>query len=78
MTRAMQQVRGLVRTGVPFERLEAYVEDLGDLEDDERALLWMFAWAEAQPVELTILLGRRTSTNARRRRSLRQVLRLPG
>lgn len=64
MQKALRDVYGLVDAGVPFERIEAYVEGCSRLTEDERALLWCFAWlgdlrySMVSPVEVAAVLGR--------------------
>lgn len=46
---ALTEVRDRVSRDEPFEHIEAFIEDAPDLSDDERAMLWFYAWLGGEP-----------------------------
>lgn len=58
MRRILAQVRRRVEAGEPLEHIEAYlVYECPSLTENERAVLWMFAWTGADPATVVRLLG---------------------
>jgi hypothetical protein len=49
--RAMLRADGDERPPIPFEYIEAYIVNT-PLADEERALLWLYAWCEGQVADL--------------------------
>jgi hypothetical protein len=41
----VREIDIMVRNGVPFERIEAHIEEL-TLAPDAKSALWLYAWAE--------------------------------
>lgn len=58
MDHALSHITTLISAGVPFERIEAWVEAQQRLDDEQRAVLWLFAWAGAAPSVVASELGR--------------------
>lgn len=54
---AFRCVRNLIRTGQAFERTEAFIDSQPGLDTEERALLWLLAWAGGEPSEIASQLG---------------------
>lgn len=48
---AFKVVRGQLRKQVPFEHIEADIERC-DLDEEEKAVLWLYAWCGGQASEL--------------------------
>lgn len=57
MEHAIAEVARKIGNQEPFERIEAWIEAL-PLTEDERAVLWLCAWAGAEPAEVAAGLGR--------------------
>lgn len=55
---AMCHVREMTELDVPFELVEMYVESCGELDEEERALLWLYGWCGGEAAFLTEQLGR--------------------
>jgi hypothetical protein len=60
MRAALRLIAAMGRAGVPFERIEAHIE-YSDFTDDEKALLWLFAWCDGCPHELREIMLERTA-----------------
>lgn len=56
---AMRRVREYYAREVPWERIEALVEDDTALDEEERAVVWLFAWMGGDPVTVAEELKRR-------------------
>lgn len=52
----MHAVRNRVARGVPLERIEAYIDNLPGLDENERAVLWLYAWVECEPGQVRQLI----------------------
>lgn len=55
----VREIETMVRNGVPFERIEAHIEELA-LPADAKSALWLLAWVETD--------------RPARRRAVREVL----
>jgi hypothetical protein len=50
MDEAMETIREMVAGDVPLEHIEAYIDhELPWLGEEQRAVLWLFAWVGAEP-----------------------------
>lgn len=49
-------VRNMTRAGQPFERIESFIERQPGLDIEEKAVLWLCAWAGGEPSEVVRLL----------------------
>lgn len=43
---ALERVRAMIQSGVPFGTIEEEIDRMEDLEDEAKAALWLMAWAE--------------------------------
>lgn len=50
-------VRNMTQAGQPFERIENFIERQPGLDIEEKAVLWLCAWAGGEPSEVARLLG---------------------
>lgn len=57
-TSALHTVRALLDLDAPFEQTEAAIEAAPELDEDERAALWLIAWVGGDPATVAELLGR--------------------
>jgi hypothetical protein len=40
------EVAGMIRSGIAFDAIEDEIEEILDLEDEQRAALWLYAWSQ--------------------------------
>jgi hypothetical protein len=45
LRQAQRDVSSLIRSRVAFDSIEERIDDIPDLEDRERAALWLYAWS---------------------------------
>ena len=45
LTQAQSEVMTLMRSGAAFEAIEDRIAKIPDLDDDQRAALWLYAWS---------------------------------
>ena len=45
LRQAQRDVRGLIRSRVPFDSIEDRINSIPGLDDHERAALWLYAWS---------------------------------
>ena len=45
LAKAQNDVSGLIRSRVDFDTIEARIDELPGLVDQERAALWLYAWS---------------------------------
>jgi len=57
LTTAMTKVKDQVHRGVPLEHIEAFIEGL-PVTDEDRAVLWLLAWADGDLQAVSFDLGR--------------------
>ena len=51
----VREIDIMVRNGVPFERIEAHIEDLA-LPADAKSALWLLAWVETSSEERRLVV----------------------
>lgn len=56
---AMNRVRECYAREMEWERVEALVEDDTTLDEEERAVVWLFAWMGGDPITVADELRRR-------------------
>lgn len=49
---ALEAVREMLRRNVPFEHIEAYIENHVALDREQRSVLWLYAWCGGEASEL--------------------------
>lgn len=54
----VQCVTNMVLSGVPFERVEAFIEGQSGLDTEVKAVLWLVAWSGGAPSAVAAELGR--------------------
>lgn len=57
MKSAMHHVEDLLRARVPFEHIEAYIENRQDLNADQQSAVWLYAWVETDRSERRRAVG---------------------
>lgn len=45
LRQAQRDVSGLIRSRVAFDAIEDRIEEIPNLDDRERAALWLYAWS---------------------------------
>jgi hypothetical protein len=45
LSQAQYDVGGLLRSGTGFDAIEDRIEEIPDLDDQERSALWLYAWS---------------------------------
>ena len=45
LTQAQSEVTTLMRSGAAFDAIEDRIAKIPDLDDDQRAALWLYAWS---------------------------------
>ena len=45
LRQAQRDVRGLIRSRVPFDSIEDRIDSIPGLDDHQRAALWLYAWS---------------------------------
>lgn len=58
LTAVIEEVRRQLAREVPFERIEAFIEEQRQLDEEERAVAWLYAWVGADPTQVAQHLGR--------------------
>jgi hypothetical protein len=43
---AQGEVAGMIRSGIAFDAIEDEIEEILDLDDEQRAALWLYAWSQ--------------------------------
>ncbi len=56
MLDGMRTVQSMLEHEVPFERIEAFIDNT-DLCREEQAVLWLYAWVGGDPISLAEDLG---------------------
>lgn len=54
---ALRTVCTMLRRQVPFEHVEAYIDNLRELSDEGRSVLWLYAWCGGHARELRELVS---------------------
>jgi hypothetical protein len=44
----VRRIDAMVSEGVPFERVEAYIDGLA-LDDESKSALWLYLWVQTDP-----------------------------
>jgi hypothetical protein len=58
---AFREVRAMVARGTPFEYVETYIDANVQLDEAERAVLWLFAWCSGETGELRKIITEEVS-----------------
>ena len=48
---AQGKIEAMVYRAAPFEEIEEFIGSIPAIDDDERAALWLLAWAEQRQLE---------------------------
>ena len=59
MQQALQEIKRMMAACHPFERVEAFSESCVRLDEEERSVLWLFAWLGREPSVVAAQLGGR-------------------